>query len=293
MQTTITHFLDWDRYADADWEKVMAEFAEHGHRDFVVYDRWGLLLALDAKFPARFRKIRDGGTARLVGAHGPFGSYFDLLADDPEFEPVSRYVHTHLIEMLAGEYGITSYTVHPLNDFLYRGSVDDAKKLLERTLTPILEVAAKNNVAIAIENGLQPIDQPDVLPELVKHFDSPYFGCCCDIGHLNIAAHRRGLDLMQCLEMMYPTIVVAHLHDNDGQRDLHQVAGLGSIDWRRLMPVLARAPRLRSLQNEGIYSYIPVGEICERIDRLQEYAALPMGAPAKNTGCRIFDGSQK
>ena len=34
--------------------------------------------------------------------------------------------------------------------------------------------------------------------------------------------------------------------------------------------------RLRSLQDEGIYSYIPVGEICERIDRLQEYAALPM-----------------
>ena len=273
MQTTITHFLDWDKYADADWEKVLAEFAEHGHRDFVVYDRWGLLLALDAKFPARFKRLRDSGVARLTGAHGPFGGYFDLLCDDPDFLPVSRYVHTRLIEMLAGEFGIDSYTMHPLNDFLFRGGVDEAKKVLERTLTPILEVAEKNGVAIAIENGLQPIDQPDVLPELVRHFDSPYFGCCCDIGHLNIAARRRGLDLMECLEMMYPSIVVAHLHDNDGVKDLHQVAGCGSIDWRRLMPVLARAPRLRSLQDEGIFSRIPIGEICEKTDRLKEFAS--------------------
>ena len=275
MQKDIPHFLDWDRFADRDWERVFSEFAEHGHHEFALYDRWCLLLELDPKFPARLKKLHNCGFGKLSGSHAPFGKQYDLLAFDEEEIAFARRLHIRLIERLAGEFGITTYTMHPLNDFVYHGTIEDAKRHLERTLTPILEVAEKNHVVIAVENGLQYIDRPDVLAELVRHFASPYLGCCCDTGHLNIFAKRTGKDILECLDMMYSEVVVAHIHDNDGVSDRHWVAGLGNIDWQRFMPRLARAPRMKSMEDEGIYSEIPIPEICERTSKLLQYAALP------------------
>jgi sugar phosphate isomerase/epimerase len=81
---------------------------------------------------------------------------------------------------------------------------------------------------------------------------------------------------MEALDMMYSEIAVAHIHDNDGVSDRHWAAGLGNIDWKRFMPKLARAPRMLSMEDEGIFSELPVAELCQRTSKLLEYAALPL-----------------
>jgi len=276
MQQDIPHFLNWGRFADRDYERVFAEFSEYGHHEFVLNDRWCLLLEMAPGFPERLKKLHNCGYGHLSGSHAPFGKQYDLLAFDEEFIPFAQRIHKHLIEMLAGEFGIGTYTMHPLNDFTFKGTVDDAARLMERTLTPLLAVAEKNNVVIAIENGLQYIDRPDVLANLVRRFASPCLGCCCDTGHLNIFAAREGISIMEALDMMYSEIAVAHIHDNDGVSDRHWAAGLGNIDWKRFMPKLARAPRMLSMEDEGIFSELPVAELCQRTSKLLEYAALPL-----------------
>ena len=284
MQNDMPHFLTWGRFAERDWEHVFAEFAACGHHEFVVGGRWCLLLEFDPSFPARLKALHHSRYGHLSGSHAPFGKQYDLLAFDEEFIPIARRIHTHLIEVLAGEFGIDTYTMHPLNDFTYRGSMEDAGRHMERTLTPILEVAEKNRVVIAVENGLQYIDRPDVLSKLVRRFDSPYLGCCCDTGHLNIFAAREGISIMEALDMMYSEVVVAHLHDNDGLSDRHWAAGLGNIDWKRFMPKLARAPRMKSMQDEAIHSELTAAELCECTSKLLEYAALPLKKDRKTAG---------
>ena len=52
------------------------------------------------------------------------------------------------------------------------------------------------------------------------------------------------------IEKFSPWLVNCHLHDNDGYDDRHWMPGKGNIDWKRIMSVLARSPRLRSIQSE-------------------------------------------
>ena len=49
---------------------------------------------------------------------------------------------------------------------------------------------------------------------------------------------------------MKPYIVTAHLHDNDGYSDAHDLPGCGRIDWKRQIENLRSCPRLMSLQTE-------------------------------------------
>jgi len=54
-----------------------------------------------------------------------------------------------------------------------------------------------------------------------------------DLGHLNITTRQNlndGLPANDYIEQMPLTIVEVHLHDNDGETDLHQPLGSGNLD---------------------------------------------------------------
>ena len=261
----IAHFWNWGRVAADQWEEPMAAFAACGHTQLAMTDRMALQAAFFPDFWKSLKEKAKAAGVTFAGVHAPFGGKWDLLAGDPEFLPVSMHVHKTLLELLPNEFGIHSYTMHLMND-LYPGTVEQAVEQLGDTLEPLLEVAARHQVVIAIENGFQPIDSPDILPRYLQRYASESLGCCLDVAHAHVVAHRRQMDLNRFIDALLPSIVVCHLHDNDGEADRHWVPGDGIIDWRHVMPILASAPRLQSLQNESHSDGLSIEALCRRID---------------------------
>lgn len=60
---------------------------------------------------------------------------------------------------------------------------------------------------------------------------------CFDAGH----AHMAGKVEAE-FELMKDRIRSTHLHDNDAKADLHLIPRKGSIEWKRIMPLLASRP---------------------------------------------------
>ncbi|MBP5530631.1 MAG: hypothetical protein J6Y54_01190, partial [Lentisphaeria bacterium] len=75
-------------------------------------------------------------------------------------------------------------------------------------------------------------------------------------------------------ETLQPYIVNCHIHDNYGVEDDHNLAGEGNIDWKRIVPILLNAPRLRSIQSEVLTARrsIPIRRVCENIRQIFGYS---------------------
>ena len=268
----IAHFWGWDNVAVTAWDKPMREFAACGHTKFAMTASQALRAAFSNSFVKQLKKqLADAGCC-FTGVHAPFADQWDLLAADPEFAPIRLYVHRRLIEILPAEFGIHEYTMHLLND-LYPGTPDDAEEQMGKVLEPLLEVAARNDVVIAIENGFQAIDIPETIPRYMHRYASDHFGCCLDLAHANVIAKRRNANVEDYIDALSPYIIACHLHDNDGLADRHWVPGEpgGTVDWKRCMPKLAAAPRLQSLQNESHSAHLTIPELCKRIDAIRNF----------------------
>ena len=102
----------------------------------------------------------------------------------------------------------------------------------------------------------------------MEKYASKNFGCCLDVAHANVSAHKSGRDVVEYIRMLQPYIIVAHLHDNDGSADQHLVPGTSTgPDWQTCMPLLVQSPCLQSLQNESNSSAWSVEDLCAQIDR--------------------------
>jgi len=263
----ISHFWNWNQAARNNWQEVMERFAACGHCSLAMPAELALNVAFDNSFCRYLQKITAAAGVAFDGVHAPFGGEWDLLCEDPDFAPVSRYVHLRLLEILPDEFGIDTYTMHLKND-LFTGSQQEADEMLARNLEELLAVAERKGTVIAIENGFQAIDLPETISRYMELLASDNLGCCLDVAHANVIAARSGRDITEYISLLLPHIAVCHLHDNDGTADQHLLPGRGSLDWQKCMPMLAAAPRLRSLQNESNSTGVPVEEICAVVDRV-------------------------
>jgi len=156
-----------------------------------------------------------------------------------------------------------------------------------RGLEVLLPAAEKNGVTIALENAFSPVSCVEALTHYVKHFSSPKLGVCLDVGHANISYRTQNkteemikLDTIQRMndtflfcdgrmeEALKPFIVVAHLHDNDGLSDTHDMPMTGTIDWREVLGILDGAPRLASIEDEASPRGMTPEAVAELYDRL-------------------------
>lgn len=102
---------------------------------------------------------------------------------------------------------------------------------LRRSLDAIEPFARAHGVRIATENG-----KFAAIKDVLGRYSPDYVGLCYDSGHGNNS--RDGLDE---LEVLKDRLIAVHLHDNDGQSDLHNPLFSGTIDWERLASIMARS----------------------------------------------------
>ena len=289
LKEKLSHFYSWSQAADEDIRPLMERFVAAGHRKLVVGDKWCDRLLADPGFAPVLKRAFEGSGATPQGSHAPYWAVRNVKIDSFTSDPSSRFVkkHLELLKLLSGEFGVKTYTLHI--GWLPDGMTETAyMERVVRGLEILVPAAEKNGVTIAVENAFSAVSGAAALKKYVAHFGgSPGIGVCLDVGHANISFRTPGkteeairLDTIQRMNMdfvfsdgrmeeeLLPHIVVAHLHDNDGLADEHKMPMTGTIDWTKTLGILARAPRLMSIEDEAGPRGMTPEEVSQLYDRL-------------------------
>ncbi|MBI2201046.1 MAG: sugar phosphate isomerase/epimerase, partial [Armatimonadetes bacterium] len=117
---------------------------------------------------------------------------------------------------------------------------------MRRTLDELQAHSRARGVRLAVEN----LDARS-FPTLAKIFDaygSGFAGLCYDSGHANLG----GQDGPASLDPWKHRLIALHLHDNDGTGDQHKLPFTGTVDWKRLVPLLAASSYTKPISLEVV-----------------------------------------
>ena len=179
----------------------------------------------------------------ITQAHAPF--YNAIEPESPKaavWEPMIK----RAIEA-SGKAGIPWIVMHPgtYPDDSYE--FKESKRRNYEYFMPYLEMADKYGCGIAIENMAENLLKTYLRPssvycsrhvelvDLVDSFHCDNVGTCWDFGH----AHLMGLDQREALRYMGKRLKATHVADNSGYNDDHIMPFQGTIDWRKILPVLS------------------------------------------------------
>ena len=287
----LTHYLFIEGLNDNYRYFMFRELAANGAENLVLSEEIlrQIYNADDPNFMlAKFKKEVKNAGLKFVDAHSPFGAHLDLncpIADDRK-----KLLDMHKMSLACcNECEVDSITIHTGNPRFPGVLIEEYQSCVRQSLEELLPVAERYGVTICIENIWFPTNTVAELLKYYEYFNSPYLGMCYDAGHANLVSCMNndpehpvnvGFDLLkmkaewdsEVLEKMLHYIVTCHLHDNDGLRDRHWTPFNGNIDWEKTMKLLAKAPKLRCLQNEVILPgrdlNSSVHDMCRAFDKL-------------------------
>ena len=191
---------------------------EQGFDAFEWFSDYGEAGWNEATFsPEQIREIRRCGEEKNIrfSVHAPWCA-------DPTTSSGQKDILQSIA--LAGRIDAKVVNIHIFPEY--------EEEMFCQSLQPLLEAAKQTRVLISLENvaSCSPEKINAVFACLRKSEDSAaYTGLCLDIGHAHIYAAPDG-DFNSYLEKISDAIPIIHMHihENDGQRDLHLPLFTGS-----------------------------------------------------------------
>lgn len=178
---------------------------------------------------------------KLLDLHGSVGPEKNWFSDK-EYERLAGVeLVINRIEMTA-RLGGDAVVMH-----IPGGPISDN---LKKSLETIRPHAIEHGIKIALENGCF-----ESINSAFAEYGPDYVGLCYDCGHGNMDTN--GLDKMDAIK---DRLCAIHLHDNDGIGDQHKIPFTGTVDWQRLMEIIAQSSYSKcismevSMRNMGIES---------------------------------------
>ena len=282
----LTFHHSWKNLDERSRLTAMNEFAANGGRHLVLTDTLLKMMGMDYLLAGVLREQTRQAGVDFVDAHAPFRDFGDLFIPD-ERDWRQMIARQKLNLELVSEMGVDTCTFHLGSKYYADHTLDQHREALCRSLDELLPLAEKLGVTICLENGLTPLNSAEALVSYMCKYDSPYLGVCFDTGHANVKEQGDRIpespvpqvwakfDLpvrweKEMAETLRPYIVSCHIHDNYGARDDHDLPGRGNIDWRRIVRVIAEAPRLKNIQSEVLTARrgIPIRAVCESMQDL-------------------------
>ena len=132
---------------------------------------------------------------------------------------------------IASELGIPIAVIHAMHRRDYNYGYDQLGYLKD-LLAELSQYAHRGGVKLALENIPSGISTADeilcTLVEQTKLFgEVPELYWCLDIGHVTLTSNDMRSEIDACIDRL----VTLHIHNNDGQKDLHDLPDRGVIDW--------------------------------------------------------------
>lgn len=105
--------------------------------------------------------------------------------------------------------------------------------------------AQKQDVKIAIENGVHPADYPREPEDLIQAGqDRKGVGITLDVGHANLSVQdtddTREEKIVDLIKRFGEDLINVHLHDNHGEWDEHLPPNKGEIDFKPIIEALEK-----------------------------------------------------
>jgi sugar phosphate isomerase/epimerase len=170
---------------------------------------------------------------RVISMHSPFNEPGALEHPD-RAKRLAAVDRIRRCLQLCATHAVSRLVVHPST----RATSDPhvIRDNLRRTFDELLPAAQAAGVTLCLEN-MPPYhafgSAAEDVPSILSHYDHPRLRAVFDSGH----AHMAGA-AVEIFDAMRPYIAHVHLHDNNGDRDLHLPPGYGNLPWPDLMPRL-------------------------------------------------------
>lgn len=119
---------------------------------------------------------------------------------------------------------------------------NDDLEQAKRSLRELIEISAKYNVQVAVENILNTLSTSDQLVRIGEEFKEIVY--CLDSGHANLEG-----DPIKATKLLGSRIAATHLSDNHGKEDDHLPPYQGKICWSELVATL------QALPYRGVYMF--------------------------------------
>lgn len=207
-----------DLYQDLEFLDGVGLFPE-------IYLSGELLDVLDEDKVSAMEAWREDG--KELTLHAPF---VDLAPGgfDPRVLEITRLRFGQVME-LARRVGPRQIVFHPgFDDFRFAFRQELWLDNSLRVWGELLEAAGSAGTKICLENVFD--TRPDHLALLRERLGKE-LGFCLDTGHFLIFSQ---VSLNEWLDAFSDGLIELHLHDNNGQQDLHQPVGEGSFEFKSL-----------------------------------------------------------
>lgn len=190
-----------------------------------------------ARHCAEKREAAEKYGIEIGQVHGPWPTDD---TDPAKRSEVWGYFHTALFG--AHLLGSSYLVVHPQMPFGWGGpeDPDEAERLTVALLEDLAPDAEKYGVTVCLENmpfKKQRISTMPYIRRAVEAVKSERIGICYDTGHSNLYA----LDPREEIRTAGKYLRTLHVHDNDGERDLHLMPYLGTYRWDLFVEGLAES----------------------------------------------------
>ena len=266
---------------------ILHEFAANGAKYLMLTGTDISRIMENRDCAARFRQeLADEGLS-YCDAHAAFGPMLDLACPVAEARPEMLMRHK-LTLLITASMGVKTITIHTGNEPRHPDYPLEVQfDCLKRSLDELLPFAESLGITICIENIWYQLNTPERLLAVKKEFPTDALGFCYDAGHANLMDKGRNFPDSKpaigwgaktpawddrILEKMLPHVVNCHLHDNNGRLDDHIVPGLGTVNWKKIIPLLKKAPRLQVVTCEviPIRTMSSIRDICVSLEKLGE-----------------------
>ncbi|MBD3179080.1 MAG: TIM barrel protein [Candidatus Latescibacteria bacterium] len=192
-----------------------------------------LLSVSDSYIDRMARRIEEAGVK--VFTHGPFFG-LDIASMDSHIGSFSADCLARGVEVTGGLGGDLMVIHTGYLPFFSRGGRRHWFRNWARRIQPLIEIAEKAGVTIALENTWD--DRPEILLRLRSLCRSDRVKFCLDTGHVNCFSR---IPLSRWWTALGDMVEALHLHDNRGDSDDHMVPGKGTFDFEELAGYLRAA----------------------------------------------------
>ena len=201
------------------------------------------------------REFCDRNGVEIDQSHARF-DYVNIKRED--FKP--QMIRTVEVSKILG---VKNIVIHA--DSYYDPDIDVSVKRIYEDYSPMVEVAKKCGVNIAIETLFEnqlPKDEKrwrftstvEELDAIVSKFNDPCVGICWDFGHAKVMYEEKQFEQMK---RVGDKIIATHIHDNYYSQDLHLPPYLGKTDWKEGLQTLKEIGYAGTLTLEIVYGCLP------------------------------------
>jgi len=178
------------------------------------------------------RKLADKYGLICEQTHG----YFTRGITDELIQKRTEYISNEI--EISSILGSKAIVIHPILEWNTEQNVKWIKN-------NFLELAHKYNIKLAIENVWNEKDghiipmctsKPKDIVKFIDSFNDDYVVACLDIGHAEMK--DCGTNAVDMIKALGPRLYCLHIHDNDKEKDHHQVPYTHGINFNNILLAL-------------------------------------------------------